>query len=157
MMIRIGDLVREDLVVFDLEAKTQKEVFEKVVCSLVNCDCMPSDSQTELCKRLGEREELGSTAVGHGIAIPHAYFDEIPEPLIVFARLKKAVAFGSQPPQKVDMVFLMAGPYRNDTEHLMILARLSRLLKDESFRKRLAGLTSGKEFVDAVNQAERRH
>ncbi len=156
-MIRIRDLVREDLVVFGLEAATQKEVFEKVVCSLVECDCMPTDSQSELCKRLNEREELGSTAVGHGIAIPHAYFDEIPEPLIVFARLKKAVTFGSQPPQKVEMVFLMAGPYRNDTEHLMILARLSRLLKDDSFRERLNNLSSGKEFVEAVNQAESRH
>ncbi len=156
-MIRIRDLVREDLVVLGLEAHTQQEVFEKVVCSLIDCNCIPSDSQSELCKRLDEREHLGSTAVGHEIAIPHAYFDEIPEPLIVFARLKKPVTFGSEPPHKVDKVFLMAGPYRNDTEHLMILARLSRLLKDESFRERLATLSSGKEFVEVVNQAESRH
>ena len=156
-MIRISDLIRENLVVLDIEVQDKSEVFSTLTCLLADSGCLASENGTDLCKRLDKREEIGSTSVGLGIAIPHAYFEEATEPLIVFSRLARPMVFSQEDPEPVDKVFLLVGPMRNNTEHLMILARLTRLLRDETFVARLETLGSGAEFLEAVLEVEKRH
>lgn len=88
---------------------------------------------------LVERERLGTTGLGHGIAIPHARLANIKRLCVVFARLTKPVNFEAIDAQPVDLMFLLLSPETAGADHLKALARLSRLLHDASLCRKLRG------------------
>jgi PTS system nitrogen regulatory IIA component len=150
-------MFHEGLVALDLEAKSRDEVFKKLVCLLSECDCMESRLEPSLCEKLDQRERIGSTSVGKGFALPHAYFEQVKQTYLIFGRLTKPISFGLEGGAPVDKVFLLVGPKRNETEHLMILARLSRFMRDDPFLEKLNTLKSGAEFMLAIREVETRH
>lgn len=83
-----------------------------------------------LAASLAAREALGSTGVGAGIAVPHARIDGLPGVFGLFARLEKPVPFEAIDGRPVDLVFLLLSPSRSSSEHLSILAAVSRRLRD---------------------------
>ncbi|KTF37543.1 PTS sugar transporter subunit IIA [Xanthomonas vesicatoria] len=89
----------------------------------------------ELYANLCEREALGSTAIGHGIAIPHGRCPNLTEPRGALLRLDAPVAFGSDEP--VDLVFAMAVPAHYTHQHLMLLSELAERFSDAQFRQQL--------------------
>ncbi|MCC8618114.1 PTS sugar transporter subunit IIA [Xanthomonas vesicatoria] len=89
----------------------------------------------ELYANLCEREALGSTAIGHGIAIPHGRCPNLTEPRGALLRLDAPVAFGSDEP--VDLVFAMAVPAHYTHQHLMLLSELAERFSDAHFRQQL--------------------
>ncbi|OEY90132.1 PTS fructose transporter subunit IIA [Xanthomonas citri pv. glycines] len=89
----------------------------------------------ELYANLCEREALGSTAIGHGIAIPHGRCPNLTEPRGALLRLDTPVPFGSDEP--VDLVFAMAVPAHYTHQHLMLLSELAERLSDADFRRNL--------------------
>ncbi|UXA48157.1 PTS sugar transporter subunit IIA [Xanthomonas prunicola] len=89
----------------------------------------------ELYANLCEREALGSTAIGHGIAIPHGRCPNLTEPRGALLRLDTPVAFGGDEP--VDLVFAMAVPAHYTHQHLMLLSELAERFSDADFRQRL--------------------
>ena len=141
----------------DLESADKQSLLEEMVSAIVSCQCLDNKAQTDLKAHLLERESIGSTALGNKIAVPHGYFEGVTKTLIAFARLKIPIEYQAPDGEPVDKIFLIAGPKRNNTEHLMILARLSHLLKDVQFLDKLDTLATGKELLDAVDEAERRH
>ena len=86
---------------------------------------------------LVERERLGSTGVGHGVAIPHARTDLVGEVAGFFMRLKQPVDFDGVDGRPADLVFMLLAPEDAGAEHLKALARVSRLLRREDIRQRL--------------------
>jgi PTS system nitrogen regulatory IIA component len=88
---------------------------------------------------LSERERLGTTGVGMGIAIPHGKLGGIERMTGVFARLEKAIDFEAIDDQPVDLIFLLLAPEGAGTEHLKALARVSRLLRDRAICAKLRG------------------
>ncbi len=84
-----------------------------------------------------EREQLGHTGMGKGVAIPHARVENINKINGMFIRLEKPIEFDSLDKQPVDIIFALIAPKKNSTEHLKALARVSRLLKDENVCKKL--------------------
>ncbi|NIJ92257.1 PTS system nitrogen regulatory IIA component [Xanthomonas campestris] len=89
----------------------------------------------ELYANLCEREALGSTAIGHGIAIPHGRCPNLTEPRGALLRLDTPVAFGSDEP--VDLIFAMAVPAHYTHQHLMLLSELAERFSDAEFRQQL--------------------
>ncbi|QBG96675.1 PTS sugar transporter subunit IIA [Xanthomonas oryzae] len=89
----------------------------------------------ELYANLCEREALGSTAIGHGIAIPHGRCPNLTEPRGALLRLDTPVAFGGDEP--VDLIFAMAVPAHYTHQHLMLLSELAERFSDADFRQRL--------------------
>lgn len=156
-MTRIQDLVRADMVLLDLEASDKDDALHKLACKLAECDSIAGENPEQLCSKLMQREIIGSTAVGDGFALPHAYLEGLDRPLVLFARLKPPIDFMAEDNKPVDKILLSVGPKGNDREYLMILARISRLLRDKDFKARLQTLASGEEFVQAVTEAENRH
>jgi mannitol/fructose-specific phosphotransferase system IIA component (Ntr-type) len=156
-MIRISELIGERMVLLDLDVSDRSEVFRRMVCTAADCSCLPAGHEDDLCSRLDDRELIGSTYVGRGVALPHAYFEQVEKPMIVFARLVKPIAFAPENPENVNKVFMLVGPKRNDTEHLMILARLAHLLRDVSFLESLDNAESPADLLVAVADAEKRH
>ena len=93
--------------------------------------------ERKLFDRLLERERLGSTGIGGGIAIPHGRLTTVAKPVGLFARLAHPVDFDAIDERPVDIVFLLVTPEGAGADHLKALARVSRLLRDRSLVEKL--------------------
>ncbi|AAW74536.1 nitrogen regulatory IIA protein [Xanthomonas oryzae pv. oryzae KACC 10331] len=104
----------------------------RTAADLLSCRQAGAD---ELYANLCEREALGSTAIGHGIAIPHGRCPNLTEPRGALLRLDTPVTFGGDEP--VDVIFAMAVPAHYTHQHLMLLSELAERFSDADFRQRL--------------------
>ncbi|HEX6093837.1 MAG TPA: PTS IIA-like nitrogen regulatory protein PtsN [Dongiaceae bacterium] len=104
-----------------------------------------------------ERERLGSTGVGNGIAIPHGKLAELQKLHGVFARLDTPIDFDSVDDQPVDLVFLLLAPEAAGADHLKALARVSRLLRDRTVCEKLRGANSADAIYALLTEARTSH
>jgi PTS system nitrogen regulatory IIA component len=104
-----------------------------------------------------ERERLGSTGVGNGIAIPHGKLVELQKLHGVFARLDSPIDFDSVDDQPVDLVFLLLAPEAAGADHLKALARVSRLLRDRTVCEKLRGANSADAIYALLTEARTSH
>lgn len=98
------------------------------------------------------RERLGSTGVGHGIAIPHGKVPELDRVYGFFARLERPLPFEAIDEQPVDLVFLLLAPDTANAEHLKALSRVSRMLRDEKMCEKLRGCESAEGLYALLTQ-----
>ncbi len=104
-----------------------------------------------------ERERLGTTGIGGGIAIPHGKLPEIKELFGLFARLDEGVDFNSIDDQPVDLVFLLLAPEGAGADHLKALARVSRLLRDKSVCEKLRGADEADALYALLTDSQQSH
>ena len=156
-MLPISELMSVNLIKVDLEPIDRLDAFHQIAKFLCDKDWIPPEAEDELYDRLVKREAICSTGLGHGVAMPHVYFEKLPKPMLLFARFQRTVDFESQDGIPVDKFFLLMGPKRDNTEHLRILARLARLLKDEEFIAALKQAQSPEDILAAVKDVETRH
>ena len=133
--MKITDILDESSVIQDLRATTKKGILEELSNVLVERGKLPDHEK--VVEVLLEREKLGSTGIGDGIAIPHGKMRGIKELVISFGRSIKGVDFESIDNKPTHLFFLLVAPENSAGVHLKALARISRLLKDSSFRNRL--------------------
>jgi len=100
-----------------------------------------------------ERENLGSTGFGKGIALPHARIPGLKKVTGVFAKLKNAVDFGAADNNPVDLVFLLLSPENSGADHLTALAQISRIIKDDTSCKKIRSASSTEEIYKILNAA----
>jgi len=98
--------------------------------------------QAFVLARMREREELGSTGFGRGVAIPHARIPDVTAPMAVFLRLEAPVAFEAADDMPVDLVFGLLSPEQAGVVHLQALASISRLMRDEKMHAALSDAPS---------------
>jgi PTS system nitrogen regulatory IIA component len=134
-MVEIADIISPDAIILDLKSCSSKRQVLKELSR--HAATSAGLDQQRLLEALLERERLGTTGIGHGIAIPHARLDELDHMVGVFARLDHPVDFEALDDQPSDLVFLLLAPNTADAESLKALARVSRVLRDASSRQRL--------------------
>ncbi len=155
--LHIADLMRADLITPALEASDKEAFFRKMTLPLVAAGILNEQQYERLFAAIKTREDYESTAIGRGLALPHAYLADLPDNFILVGRSTKAVDFGAPGFGAVRLVFLLVGPKRDNMEHLMMLARLARLLKDESFVEALMSAPDAEAMLQAVRDVEARH
>ncbi len=133
--MKITDILDESSIIQDLRSTTKKGILEELSSVLVERGKLPD--RDEVVEVLLEREKLGSTGIGDGIAIPHGKMKGIKELVTSFGRSIAGVDFESIDNKPTHLFFLLVAPENSAGIHLKALARISRLLKDSSFRKRL--------------------
>lgn len=126
--MRLTDYLEKDLVVEDFHAGDKAEVLSFLVARLAE-QCPEIDAD-EALKVFQEREKLGSTGIGDGVAIPHGKLAGMPRPLVLFARSRQGVPFDSLDGKPCHLIFLVAAPEGGAGLHLRILAHISRLARD---------------------------
>lgn len=149
--MKILDIMTEKSIIQDLKGKTKKEVLEELIDALL--ECKPQLDRERLLSVLLERERLGSTGIGDGIAIPHGKLKDLDRLVLSFGRSRQGVDFESMDGKPVHLFFLLVAPESCAGIHLRALAKIARLLKNSSVRKRLATV-AGKDEIYAVIQAE---
>ncbi len=132
--MELEDLVSPEGVISHLKATSKKQMLQDLSARAAELTGL---SDKTIFETLLERERLGSTGVGHGIAIPHGKLSQLTRLYGLFARLDTAVDFESVDDQPVDLVFLLLAPEGAGADHLKALARISRLLRNQSVVEKL--------------------
>ena len=153
--MKLTDILVRDACQVDVRGKTKPEVLRELSEALVAA--VPGLDRAELYAMLVEREKLGTTAMGDGIAIPHARIESLDRVLAVFGLSRGGVDFDSLDGRPTHLFFLLVAPGREGSAHLLLLARLSRLLGVEDFRARLREVGSTDELFRAIEEEESRH
>ena len=130
----ISEIITQKLVLSLNNISSKKRLFQEIATHMA----MNSSVNTEtIVTALQDREQLGPTGMGNGIAIPHARIDNISSIKGMFIRLEKPINFDSIDKQKVDLIFSILAPIDSGVDHLKALAKVSRLLRDQNICSKL--------------------
>jgi PTS system nitrogen regulatory IIA component len=130
----LGDLLSPEAVFPSLRAKNKKQALQEIAqkaAALTGLDAR------DIFETLLQREKLGSTGVGRGIAIPHGRIAALPRIVSLFAKLEEPIDFEALDGEPVDLIFLLLAPEHAGADHLKALARISRLLREPATIEKL--------------------
>ena len=153
--MRIDDFLAGDMVVPALQGRTKDDVIEEL--AQVVSRHHPEIDHRRLVGALQDRERLNSTALGEGVAIPHGKLPGVKRVVAAFGRSPQGVDFNSLDGKPTHLFFLLVAPEDSAGAHLKALARISRLLKDESFRARLMQAEGAESLWDVIRQEDAKY
>jgi PTS system nitrogen regulatory IIA component len=137
--MEIADLITPHSVIANLRASSKKQALQDLAHRASE---LTEQHERAIFDVLLERERLGTTGVGNGIAIPHGKLPDLEQLHGLFARLERPVEFDSIDEQPVDLIFLLLAPESAGADHLKALAQVSRLLRDKGTCEKLRGTDS---------------
>jgi len=152
--MRIMDFLSKEAVIPDIKSTKKEDVIKELVDALVNAGNIDRRNQNKLIEDLMARELLGSTAIGQGIAIPHAKSECVDKLVAAFGLSKKGVDFDSLDGELAYIFFLLVAPVDSAGPHLKALARISRLLKDKYFRDNLRACQDKDSIIKVLSQED---
>ncbi len=150
----LGDLVTPQGIVPSLKVTTKKQALQELASFASG---MTGIGQREIFDTLLQRERLGSTGLGRGIAIPHVKFRDLDKIVCVFARLDNPIDFEALDDEPVDLIFLLLAPEHASGDHLKALARISRLLREPEVSKRLRETDDQAQLLRALTEPATPH
>lgn len=154
--MKIMEFLSKKAIIPEIKSTKKEEVLKELVDALINAGEVEKASQNRLVEALMERESLGSTAIGQGIAMPHAKSGCVNKLVGAFGLSKKGVDFDSLDGEPVYIFFLLVAPQDSAGPHLKALARISRLFKDRYFRDNLRACTDDKSIIKILAQEDER-
>ena len=152
--MKIMDFLSKKSILADLKSTKKEDVIKEMVDLLISSGEVDKSSRAKVVDALTERESLGSTAIGQGIAIPHAKTDSVGQLVGAFALSKKGVDFDSLDGEPVYIFFLLLAAQDSAGPHLKALARISRLFKDKYFRDNLRSCADENAIIDVISQED---
>ena len=153
--MKITDILSSDMVVADLKGTTKPDILNELAKALAAK--YKEIKLSELTAVLAERERLGSTAIGDGIAIPHGKLRGVTKIIGAFGRHAAGVDFDSLDGEPSQIFFVLVAPEDSASLHLKALARVSRLLKEGAFRSRLLAAKNGDELYSLIKEEDNKY
>jgi fructose-specific phosphotransferase system IIA component len=150
--MQISEFLSTDMIKVGLESTSKKDVIIEMVDILEKAGKI-KDKET-IIKALMERENLGTTGIGQGVALPHAKTDLVQDVSIVLGISKKGINFSSLDGEPVYIIFMFLSPEKSASLHLKVLAKASQLLKDKYFREPLKEMNSAEEVIKIIKEEE---
>ncbi|BCA79551.1 PTS sugar transporter subunit IIA [Desulfuromonas sp. AOP6] len=150
--MKIADFLNASAIADNLKAKSKNDVLAELTDTIVNTD--KSLDRDEVIRVLQEREKLGSTGIGDGVAIPHGKLKNIGNLLICFGRSHDGVDFDSMDGRPAHLFFLLIAPEESVGIHLKTLARISKLLKNKDVRQRLLQADTASDIYSIIIEEE---
>lgn len=150
--MKIGDILSEDMVITNLEGSSKKEIIESMI-ELVGKSPKVLDKE-KVRDAIFEREEIMSTGVGNGFAIPHGKTDAVSDIVAAFAVTAEPIDYQSLDEKPVRLVFLLVGKDNMVGPHIKLLSRISRLMNKAEFRNELLDLKTPREILDTFRKEE---
>lgn len=151
--IKITDYINENLISLELKSKNREEVLVELSELLEKSNNILA-SNNDIYKALIDREKLGSTGIGKGVAIPHAKTECVKSLTVAFGVSRKGISFNSLDDEDVNLFFVFASPNKDSQIYLKVLARISRLIREEEFRTRLYNCKTSKEVITCIAEKE---
>ncbi len=152
--MKIMDFLSKNAVITDIKSVKKQDVINELVNALIDAGEIDLRHSVKITEALMSREALGSTAIGQGVAIPHAKSDCITKLIAAFGLSKKGIDFDSLDGEPAYIFFLLLAPQDFAGPHLKALARISRLLKDKYFRDSLRVCEDSKSIIKIITQED---
>ncbi len=146
--MKLSELININSIIPELASKDKKSVLKELAGSIAHQEL--SVDENVLLKVLMEREQLGTTGIGDGVAIPHGKLSDIDRPIISFGRSRDGLDFDSMDGQPSYLFFLLIAPDNSSGVHLQVLAKIANLLKNNAFRKELMEAGSTEELYRMI-------
>jgi PTS system nitrogen regulatory IIA component len=153
--MKVTEILSPEMVLPDLKGTSKDQVLRELAQGLAAK--LPDINFEELASVLSERERLGSTAIGDGIAIPHGKMRGVTKIIGAFGRHRGGVDFDSLDGNPTHIFFVLVAPEDSASLHLKALARVSRLLKDDEFRKRLINAADAAEIYKLIREEDSKY
>lgn len=147
-MSEITNFLTEESIIMDCDSKSQKNTLEVLSNKMAE---LTSTNKDEIFQKLYEREKLGTTAFGNGIAIPHARIEGIQNAKIIILKLTKAIDFNSIDGNKVDIVMSLFVPNDNNKMHVELLSSIASLLDNQVFREKIRTANTASEVMMIID------
>jgi len=152
--MELSELINSDSIVATLKVGSKKQALQELAQIAEN---VTGISSRDIFGTVLQRERLGSTGVGQGIAIPHGKLDGLDRLFAIFARLDTPIGFDAMDDQPVDLIFMLLAPESAGADHLKALARISRTLRDPSITQKLRDSASTAEIYSILTQTATSH
>lgn len=149
--MKILDILQEDAILDDLKSQTKKGILEELVVPLARST---GRDQKDLVRVLMDRERLGSTGIGGGIGIPHGKIKDLESLVLGFGLSRKGVDFEAIDGQPTHIFFILITPENSTGLHLKLLARISRILKNDHFKEKLQNAKSQDEILSIIKEED---
>jgi PTS system nitrogen regulatory IIA component len=150
--MKIMDFLSQDTIIVDLKATDKKSAIIELTEVLKNNKKIRNSE--DIINIVLEREKLGSTGIGQGVAIPHGKTDLLQEQIGVLGISRKGIEFNSLDGEPVHIIFLLVGPIEVAGQHLKALSRISRLFKDKFLRQAIKEAKTTQEVVKLIQQED---
>lgn len=145
--MKISEILDKAAIVADLRSDDKKGIIKELAAAVAETANAPADA---IASVLTEREALGSTGIGGGIAIPHGKLNQVNGVVLGFGRSKEGVAYDALDGKPVHIFFLLLTPENSTGGHLKVLAQISRLLKMDHFKQGLTAAETVEEIQDII-------
>ncbi|MBN2022542.1 MAG: PTS sugar transporter subunit IIA [Pirellulales bacterium] len=152
--MKFADFVCGKAIRANLEAQDKEGVIREMVQALLDAGKIDADEQESIVKAILKREELGSTGIGRGVAVPHTKHPSVEQLVGTVAVSKEGVNFSSLDGEKVQLLFLLISPPDRPGDHLRALENISRQLRDETFCRFLKRAHSAEDIVQLLDEAD---
>lgn len=152
--MKFGDFVARDAITANLVPDTKENVLRKMVKSLADAGKITSGETESIVKAIVKREELGSTGIGRGVAVPHTKHPSVDRLVGAVAVSPEGVDFNSLDGEKVHLLFLLISPPDRPGDHLRALENVSRQLRDDQFCRFLKQAKSTDDIVTLLEEAD---
>ena len=150
--MKITDYLTPELVIAELAETDKEETLKRLAVGVAGV--FPELSDKKILTVLRDREILGSTGIGGGIAIPHGKMAELEKIIVLFARSRRGVEFAAVDGQPVHLFFLLLAPENSAGIHLKTLAQISRMLKNQGFCDKLLEASDGLSLFAMIKQED---
>ena len=151
-MMKLSEIIKKEHIISELKAKDKKSVLDELAEVVSKND--PYIDKSLLVRVLLEREQLGSTGIGDGVAIPHGKLPGVKRPIVSFGRSVKGLDFDSMDGQRAYLFFLLLAPENSSGIHLQVLTRIARILKSSAFRKELISASTQEDLYRIIVQSD---
>ena len=145
----LADLLQQDAIIPTLRVNSKKQLLQELAARASKLTSIP---EREIFDVILQRERLGSTGVGHGVAIPHGKLNSISKIVGVFARLETPIDFEALDDQPVDLAFLLLAPEGAGADHLKALSRIARVFRDQDLVAKLRATESAQAIYTFLNE-----
>ncbi|HUJ75083.1 MAG TPA: PTS sugar transporter subunit IIA, partial [bacterium] len=149
--MKLSDYLDANSIRLDLQATSKEQVLNELVNMLAASGRI--HNKEALLEALLEREGLGSTGIGHGVAIPHGRSPELEKATLVLGRTKANVDFDSIDGQPARLFFLLVAPENGSNEHLHLLSRIAKLMRDSQTREHLLQATTPQQVAEEIQRS----
>jgi nitrogen PTS system EIIA component len=146
--MRVSKFISRQHVFTDIDSEQRDDVIRVAVDRLVETGAVPAKSVRTIVKGILDREELGSTGIGRGIAIPHVKTRVVTEPIVAYVHLGTAIDYGATDGQPVHSMFFVVSPFKASDDHVAILRWISKIARTEYYSQILKNTTD----ADSLHQ-----
>ncbi|HCN20106.1 MAG: PTS fructose transporter subunit IIA [Planctomycetes bacterium RIFCSPHIGHO2_02_FULL_50_42] len=152
--MKLVDFLAEEAIIYSLKVRDKKSAIKEMVEALTQSNKIPVKEVDSVMVALMKREQLGSTGIGGGVAVPHTKHGCVSRLVVTVARSEEGIDFDALDGEPVHLVFLLLSPNETAGAHLQALERIATLIRDSDFRRFMTTASDKKEMIDILREVD---